>query len=199
MTAALGQTWEILDVTFKLYPVCAFNQVPVAAAVGAIEEAGWRAADIDRVEVEMNEYEFGYPGMSRATGFETVAQTLMSTRFTVAAGLVEGGLAYGDLLRFDDPQILSLVERIDVVSSEGRPPMTAAVTLTSTSGQTVEKAVNAPEELLTWGFDDAPRMAAGLIAESPLSQADADRLLDLIGRVGDLDRAGALLDPLVES
>jgi len=35
VTAGLGTTWEILNVTFKLYPVCAFNQIPVTAAVRA--------------------------------------------------------------------------------------------------------------------------------------------------------------------
>ncbi len=102
ITAELGTTWEIPEVTFKLYPVCAFNQIPVAAAVRASERAGLAVDEIDRVEVEINDYELGYPGMDRAEDFSTVSQTLMSTRFTIAVGLLTGGVAYDDLRRFDD-------------------------------------------------------------------------------------------------
>lgn len=199
ITAELGTTWEIPEVTFKLYPVCAFNQIPVAAAVRASERAGLAVDEIDRVEVEINDYELGYPGMDRAEDFSTVSQTLMSTRFAIAVGLLTGGVAYDDLRRFDDAALLSLVDRIDVAAGEGRPPMTARVALVTSSGETFVESIDDAGEFLIWGFDDAPRMAAGLIDEGALSKPAAAELLELIGGLEDLDRAGALLDPLLPS
>lgn len=193
----LGREWEILEVTFKLYPVCAFNQIPVAAAIAALKASGAEAADVEHVRIEMNAYEAGYPGMSRGEHFETVSQTLMSTRFAVASGLVHGNVTYAGLQRFDEQAVRALIPRIEIVPDDSREQMTAKVLLKATGGREHEEVVDDPSELLVWDFARAPEMARRLLAETQMSESDLDSLLDLIGRAEQLESAGELLNPLL--
>ena len=198
MTADLGTRWEILQVTFKLYPVCAFNQVPIAVAMRARESAGVAAEEIASLTLSMNPYEAAYPGMSRSEGFSTVAETLMSTRFTVATALHDGSVTYQSLSRFVDPAILELVDRIEIVPDEGRPQMTAEAVLRTDAGETAEVLVDDPSDLLSWDFDESPAQARALLTETRLSEGALAELLALVGRVETLERAGDLLRPLTE-
>jgi 2-methylcitrate dehydratase PrpD len=193
----LGTTWALREVTFKLYPVCAFNQAPVALAVALADEAGITAADVERAEVAMNPYEAGYPGMAHAGPFRTVGETQMSTRFGVASGLLRGGVAYADLLAYDDPRLQALVPRIDVVAEADRKPMTARLTVWLADGtQHQAEIADGPQGYLSWGFDRSRATAEALGPERGLTDADVDDLLDAIA---DLEprTADALIDPLV--
>src|SRR5690606_24987640 len=58
LASELGKTWSIHRVTFKPFPVCAFNQTPVTGALVLREEIA--GADIRTVHVRMNPYECGY-------------------------------------------------------------------------------------------------------------------------------------------
>ena len=51
LAAKLGRDWSTLRVTFKPYPVCAFNQTPVTAALALREKL--RGADLRAVRVRM--------------------------------------------------------------------------------------------------------------------------------------------------
>lgn len=197
LAESLGADWELLDVTFKLYPVCAFNQIPVEAAIGALRAAGVSASEVESLAIQMNAYEAGYPGMSRSEGFQTTSQTLMSTRFAVASGLVHGNVTYADLERFEDPDVLSLIERIDVRADPERPQMTVRVTLKTTAGEEHVVAIDDPNQVLVWDFARAPEMAQRLLAETLLSEEDLNALLSAIGRIESLGSVDELLDPLL--
>jgi 2-methylcitrate dehydratase PrpD len=146
----------------------------------------------------MNPYEAAYPGMSRSHGFSTVAETLMSTRFTVATALRHGGVTYDSLRRFDDPVILELVDRIEIVPDEGRAQMTAEAVLRTDGGETTEERIDDPSDLLSWDFDESPAQARALLAETRLSEEALAEFLALVGRVGTLERASDLRTPLTE-
>ena len=57
----LGTTWNILGVTFKPYPVCAFNQAP--AMLGVRLRTSVAAEHVASIRLRMNEREATYPGM----------------------------------------------------------------------------------------------------------------------------------------
>jgi 2-methylcitrate dehydratase PrpD len=193
----LGRSWAMREVTFKLYPVCAFNQAPVTLAARLVAEHDLAADDVVRAEIVMNAYEAGYPGMSHQGPFTTIGETQMSTRFCVAGGLLRGGVDYADLTAFDDPGVHALVERIHVQADPDRPPMTAALTVETTDGRRLRSEIaDGPQGYLSWGFDRSRQTAESLGSERGLSEADVDDLLDRIARLETLTAAD-VLDPLL--
>jgi 2-methylcitrate dehydratase PrpD len=198
--AQLGETWEILNVTFKLYPVCAFNQTPVTIAARLAEAHALAPADIERVRVEMNEYEAGYPGIKFQGPFSTPVQTLMSAPFSVAAALKQRNVAYDDLLRYEDSEILGLVDRITIEADGTRPQMTSRLTIETTSGAVHEDAIDdRPEEYLAWGFSNSREAAQRVLPETGMAADDLDRLLAAIDDLDSTGSATAVIDLVVEA
>lgn len=118
LLAPLGRRWSIHRVAFKPYPVCAFNQTPVGAALRLRERlAGARQPA--RIRVRMNPYETGYAGMDSKGPFSTISGTLMSIPFCIANALLRGAPSLRDMTRYDDAEVNALVERIDLVPDEG--------------------------------------------------------------------------------
>lgn len=117
LTAKLGKEWSIHRVTFKPYPVCAFNQTPVIAALELKERIGGRV--VKKARVRMNPYETGYAGMDSKGPFSTIGGTLMSIPFCIALTLVRGDPTMQAMTTYDDAHVNALVDRIDLISDEG--------------------------------------------------------------------------------
>lgn len=125
LAAKLGREWSIHRVTFKPYPVCAFNQTPVTAALDFRDKLGGRA--LKAVRVRMNPYETGYAGMDSKGPFETVSGTLMSIPFCIALTILRGEPTMAAMTTYDDETVNALVERIDLVSDEGVPQLCCTI------------------------------------------------------------------------
>lgn len=117
LAARLGREWSIHRVTFKPYPVCAFNQTPVTAALQLREKLGGGA--VKQVRVRMNPYETGYAGMDSKGPFHSLSGTLMSIPFCIANTLHNGIPSVQNMMVYDDPAVNALIERIDLVSDDG--------------------------------------------------------------------------------
>jgi 2-methylcitrate dehydratase PrpD len=126
LLAPLGRTWSIHRVAFKPYPVCAFNQTPVGAALRLRERLGG-AREPARIRVRMNPYETGYAGMDSKGPFSTISGTLMSIPFCIANALLRGAPSLRDMTRYDDGEVNALVERIDLVPDEGVERLCCAI------------------------------------------------------------------------
>ena len=134
----LGQDWSIHRVTFKPYPVCAFNQTPVTAALALREEIGGR--NIRRVAVRMNPYETGYAGMDAVGPFNSVSGTLMSIPFCIAATLVHGVPTMRMMTTYDDPAVNALVERIELVSDPAVNKLCCTIDVEIAGGERISRA-----------------------------------------------------------
>jgi 2-methylcitrate dehydratase PrpD len=197
VAAGLGRVWEILNVTFKLYPVCAFNQIPVTVAVRAAGKSSFAAGEIEQVSVEMNDYEAAYPGMGARGPFATIGETLMSTRFCIALALTGQRVTVPDLMRFDDAPLLSLVERIDVAGNSERPPMTAAISVRLRDGrELVEQSDPDPAAVLSWGFTGACELARALQPETQLSADAVESMLQAVASLDELPDVESIVEPL---
>ena len=117
LAAKLGKDWAIHRVTFKPYPVCAFNQTPVVAALELRERIGGRA--VKSARVRMNPYETGYAGMDSKGPFNSIGGTLMSIPFCIALTLLKGDPTMAAMTTYDDPAVNALVDRIDLIPDEG--------------------------------------------------------------------------------
>lgn len=113
LAANLGKEWSMHRVTFKPYPVCAFNQTPVTAALQLREKL--RVSDVARVRVRMNPFETGYAGMDSKGPFSSLSGTLMSIPFCIANTLLNGIPSVKNMTIYDDIEVNALIDRIDLV------------------------------------------------------------------------------------
>lgn len=133
LAARLGRDWSILQVTFKPYPVCAFNQTPVTAALALREEIGERP--IEQVTVRMNPFETGYAGMDATGPFQSISGTLMSIPFCVSTTLLRGVPDMRRMTTYDDGQVNALVGRVSLLTDAQVPTLSAVIEVTLGNGQ----------------------------------------------------------------
>lgn len=133
LAASLGQDWATQRVTFKPYPVCAFNQTPVTAALALREAIG--GASIRTARVRMNPYETGYAGMDAKGPFNSVSGTLMSIPFCIATTLVHGVPTMRHMTTYDDLAVNGLISRIDLMPDPDVPALSAVVDVETDDGR----------------------------------------------------------------
>lgn len=130
----LGRDWSILRVTFKPFPVCAFNQTPVTGALALREALAGKT--IEAVRVRMNPYETGYAGMDEKGPFTSISGTLMSIPFCIATTLVHGAPSMQQMTSYDDAAVNDLVARIALVTDPDVPVLSAIIEADTADGDT---------------------------------------------------------------
>lgn len=132
VTKDFGRDWAILRTAFKPYPVCAFNQTPVIAALALREQIGERR--IARARVRMNPYEMGYAGMDSTGPFHSISGTLMSIPFCIAATLVRGAPSMQLMTTYDDKAVNALVPHIALAPDSAVPTLCAVIEVETDDG-----------------------------------------------------------------
>lgn len=133
LAAQLGEQWSIERVTFKPFPVCAFNQTPVHAALALREKLGGRR--IAAVQVRMHPYEAGYAGMDSKGPFSSVSGTLMSIPFCIALTLLRGAPGMAHMTTYDDQAVNALVQRVRLIADDSIQRLCCAIELELEDGQ----------------------------------------------------------------
>ena len=131
--ASLGREWAILRVTFKPFPVCAFNQTPVTGALALREKLG--GASLKSVRVRMNPYETGYAGMDARGPFNSVSGTLMSIPFCIATTLLYGVPDMRRMTTYDDKSVAALIDRVGLVTDPSVPVLSAIIEAETEDGR----------------------------------------------------------------
>lgn len=139
LTGQIGKTWFIHRVVFKPYPVCAFNQTPVNTALKLREKLQGRVPA--RITVRMNPYETGYAGMDSQGPFFSVSGTLMSIPFCIATTVLSGAPSFAAMLEFDDPDVMALVERINLVSDDTVPQLGCRIEAVLENGEILNEVL----------------------------------------------------------
>lgn len=134
LLALLGHDWAMHRVTFKPFPVCAFNQTPVTAALALRDTLA--GAAIASVTVRMNPYECGYAGMDAVGPFNSVSGTLMSIPFCIALTLRHGVPDMHRMTTYDDPDVNALVARVRLQPDASVPTLSAVIEATTADGRT---------------------------------------------------------------
>lgn len=145
MSARLGKEWSIHRVTFKPYPVCAFNQTPVMAALELGKQIRGRA--IRSARVRMNPFEAGYAGMSSKGPFSTIGGTLMSIPFCIALTLLKGSPTLQTMATYDDATVNDLMQRMDLIADDSVPRLCCVIEAELGDGtmETIDKRITAED------------------------------------------------------
>jgi len=137
LASALGRDWATLRVTFKPYPVCAFNQTPVTGALALREALGARTPTA--VRVRMNPYETGYAGMDAVGPFNSISGTLMSIPFCIATTLIHGAPDMTRMTTYDDAAVAVLIDRTTLISDPAVPQLCAVIEADTAGGTLVHE------------------------------------------------------------
>ncbi|RLA48125.1 MAG: MmgE/PrpD family protein 4 [Gammaproteobacteria bacterium] len=135
LAAQLGHDWATLRVTFKPYPVCAFNQTPVIAALALREELA--GAPIRAVRVRMNPYETGYAGMDSKGPFHSISGTLMSIPFCIANTLLHGSPSMQAMTTYADPAVNAMIPNIDLISDDNVATLCCTIEIDCEDGRSL--------------------------------------------------------------
>lgn len=115
-TRELGERYLVGDTVYKEYPVCIFVQTPMTLARELAEHHALRADRIERVAVQVCELTYTNPGFTNVAPFTSALRARVSARFCVAAALLGKPIDDHDFYEcIDDPDVLALAERIDLV------------------------------------------------------------------------------------
>ena len=170
----LGNDWSIHRVTFKPYPVCAFNQTPVIAALKLRERIGDRA--IERLSVRMNPFETGYAGMDAKGPFASLSGTLMSIPFCIANTLRNGTPTVRNMTTYDDAAVNALVERIELVPDEGVARLCCVIDATLAGGEALSEEQRMTAADYSYDWQDASALVRRVGAETGVPDQVYDQL-----------------------
>jgi 2-methylcitrate dehydratase PrpD len=128
----LGSEWGVLELIYKPYPVNFFNETFVDGAKMLRDEHGIDPAAIDAIRLTINPLAAASGGLN-TSGLGSREAGLGSTAFCVAAMLSRGHVTLADTLDFADPEIVRLMDRTAITSSDS---MDAARVEVDVGGQT---------------------------------------------------------------
>ena len=190
LLSGLGRDWAVLRVTFKPYPVCAFNQTPVIAALALREKLG--GAGIAAVRVHMNPYETGYAGMDATGPFDSVSGTLMSIPFCIATTLLHGVPDMARMTTYNDGDVNALTRRIRLVSDDGVPPLCCRIEIATADARTLVQ----DQRMTTRDFAFDRKGVSALIRRIGAEQAVPARSYDAIETFVDALPGGSIHEVL---
>jgi 2-methylcitrate dehydratase PrpD len=182
LAASLGRDWATLRVTFKPFPVCAFNQTPVTAALHLREQL--REAIPNAVRVRMNPYETGYAGMDAVGPFNSVSGTLMSIPFCIATTLIHGVPDMARMTTYDDPAVADLIGRTTLVSDPAVPTLSAIIEADTASGVVVREQRMTPADY-AYSRNGVSEMLRRIGREQNVAPAAFDRIERFVERLPD--------------
>jgi 2-methylcitrate dehydratase PrpD len=192
LAGALGREWSILRVTFKPFPVCAFNQTPVTGAL-ALREALGGDRPVE-VRVRMNPYETGYAGMDARGPFNSISGTLMSIPFCIATTLVHGIPDMRRMTTYDDPAVNAMVERVTLVTDASVPILSAIIEAETDDGRRHVREQRMTTDDYAYDRAGVSQLVRRIGREEDVPAAAFDRLERFVDRLPD-----ASLDDVIGS
>jgi 2-methylcitrate dehydratase PrpD len=190
LAASLGKEWFIHRVTFKPFPVCAFNQTPVTGALELRKELA--GAAIKAVKVRMNPYECGYAGMDAVGPFSTISGTLMSIPFCIASTLLHGIPDMKRMTTYDDPAVNGLVGRIALVADANVPILSAIIEIETEDGRRLVR----DQRMTTDDYNYDRAGVSKLVRRIGVEQGVPPQAFDLVERFVDRLPEGTIEDVL---
>ncbi|MEW6440129.1 MAG: MmgE/PrpD family protein [bacterium] len=198
MASHLGEEWKILKVFFKPYPVCALNQTPVTLALQLFEKLPFSAGAVAEIAFDMPQFDASYPGILYKGELASVSQAQVSTAFVIALALCKGELTHDGLRDLGNPDIKSLMERIEIRVRPERQPLTGRLTVRLCDGRTAEQSFDGdPWAFYGWDFAHEVEFARRLAPEAPFPRERIEALIEQVAGLEELPDLAPLVDLLV--
>ena len=193
----LGLRWELMHVTPKLYPTAGYN-CPVIELMSNIRAAHTiTASEIEKITVDLNWLETLYPSPAFPNPVRG-APGVGSTHYFAAYTCFHGGypplkprVDPGDLSPGEDPEVLRLMDRVEVVGHQDRPAFAPRITIQMHGGTVYQGEFRGNE--LEWDLNTETRRIREVF---PNMRWSGDRLESIVQTVTRLEDE-LRIDPLV--
>lgn len=183
---SLGRDWQIERVTYKPYPVCAINQVPVTAMVELVRANSLKMGDVDQVTLSLAPQDAAYPGTDYAGPFTDVGGALMSAQYCLAMAIRGGTVEFSDLGDFDDEQLIDLTRRIRVRADESLTRNSCRLSVNTVGGGLIGNDFISTPQTFNWDRHETLTRLRAIAGEMPLAggylEDFAEIILDLENR-----------------
>ncbi len=175
----LGRRWRMNDVTFKPYPVCALNQIPVTLLVRVLTEHDLRERQIQSVTLALPPHDASYPGLDSRGPFTEVGAALMSAAYCGAIAIRERTVRLSDLRRFDDQAFLALAQKISLVADAELPTGSCRAVVRSDLG-TISATFDSTPATFNWSRDETLQRLRAIAEDMPYPLDRFDSFADLV-------------------
>ncbi|MDA0256419.1 MAG: MmgE/PrpD family protein [Chloroflexi bacterium] len=197
IAAELGQRWELLGATMKIYSGAGFVQPVIELCAQLGREHQIDAAQVREIRVEMNEWETHYP----SPRFPRPATDEWNNAYFAAKALIQRGyastgrrLSYGgrDAAGSDEPpEVQELSRRVRAVTAD-RGQYSPRVTVELVDGTTLVAEADGTE--FAWDLATERARVPALYAALPFDAAHAERIAEAVANLESLDSVDALVD-----
>jgi 2-methylcitrate dehydratase PrpD len=204
----LGETFELLNLSYKPYPCCRDTHSTIDAIGQARAAAGGRDADdIESISVGVTGPGYQMVCVPEAVRLapRTIVEAQFSIPYTAAAAWIDGGVRMTHFLdeSLHRADILALAARVrpyvdEEIDREWRRYVTPAkVTVRFRDGRTVESRVDYPKghprNKMTEAEFAAKTADCATFAAEPLPEGTAERLIAVVGGLESLTDIGELV------
>ena len=163
--------WDILDVVFKPYPGCAFNQSSVHTLRAMLRDEQIAPAAVKSIRIAMNPHDAQYPGVVPRKPVDSISGALMSAAFMAAVTLRDGAPRWRHFTReYTNPELLQACERIRVVADPELQAWQCEVQLELIDGSRRVRRSDGTANF-AWEWDETVAETAALAAEWPFTNA----------------------------
>lgn len=180
----LGEHFEMLDVTYKPYPICQFHRGIVRASIALSERAA--GAVPDRLSIRMHPFEANFFGVPYMGPFETFPQTFMSAPFCAALAWLRRDVTLAGLTDFRAVDVLELARRVELLADPARPRYQPWLQAHFEGGATLDWDAREGAAAYVLDWQRACAMAQALGSEAGIEPAT---LQALVAAVAGLDAA----------
>ena len=196
IVAHLGKKWEIMNVGFKPYPVCAANQTPVIAILHIVKEHRIDFEEIERIRIRVKPYEYNYPGMNYRGPFTTIGATVMSTPFCLALACVDQEVTFKGMGQFENPKILNLIKRIEHIPDEKIPAFSCVMEVETKRGDKFIKEMIIPTDYYNFDRKQVIELVKRVTSETGVNPSKVDHIIGLIKDLQDVKNIQGLIEVL---
>jgi len=173
----LGTSFEMMQVTFKPYPICQFHRGVVRGALALRGEA--REAPFALLTLRMHPFEADFFGVRYAGPFSTFPQTFMSAPFCAALAWAKGEVTLSGLTHFDAEDVHKLVAATEVVADRERERYSPRLDVQLADGRRLHWEEHERAGAYNLTSSQAQEMAYRLCTEVGVGKV-ADRLINSV-------------------
>ncbi len=193
----LGHQWELLKVTFKPYPTCAFNQSPTTAMMNLIKTHDLKPDQVNSIKIRMSSYEAKYPGINYTGPFSTHLQTIMSTGFAMALALKDRKLHLSDMWRFDEEVLNTLSQMTQVIADETMPNSNCVLNINLKNGEELLEELFISPDFYFYDFEQAVDLIKTIHEETKVPTKITDNLIQNLRNIESLENLDDFIRSLI--
>lgn len=188
--------WDILDVVFKPYPGCAFNQSSIHALRCLVADERIDSSYIASVIFRMNPEDAAFPGLAAQGPFDSAGGALMSASFMAAATLRDGyPMRRHFTQEYFAESLQALCFQVSVVPESRVSRWSCEVEIFLKDGTSRTRSLDSRNAPFAWGWRETVENLRPLASEWTLPEAP-QRYAALSALLSDLERTQSIDDLL---